>query len=678
MAEDAAGQENAPGGTPGGSQDGGQGSGAGGDAGAAQETVAAIEEPLFSEGGEETQGTPPSAAGTPAQPGEDDDDSTEANEDSDATEALESQDNDAHEDDGQEDNAPAPPSQGDAGGEDVVTPQSTGSGTSSGTKDKGPPPPPPGRMKGPLKDKTKATQRQGRALMAPGGLKTSKDWSDPSSLTSKDAEMQIAAWQKIKAEKDKALALRDEQSPPTWDDNSSADVYMPKENGTHANKEKPLVQSRSDRKHWSRMFLVNFVSLYYLTTNEDPMVFKDAGKKHSFFRDFKMSWESGKYILDGEKQGEARSKQGKDLVSYIQNFMEYLALMDIPWKKHRESDLYLVFAQGLRGEAFTKFQDIRRRCKLAGMNRTFAENFDEFTRGYLENIKDLGRRAVMELHNASQREGENVFQYWARLQNLHSTAARENSSFQEWDEGRLMDKWESSLERKLYEHVTSQRHLDEDNAGFGPAPKIPNAVNYPEAYRHWVRAEESRYALLWAQARKEERRAVYRRAEPQKGQGARQQGLYINRGPPGQRPHNGGRNNRNSPAAAVAQVNVANGDNKDRDNRVKAFQARFGVFPGAPIIPKMDKDRKQRVQQAKKIGVCLGCHQHGHISSDPQCPAKNDARWHSGKFYNRPKPGNAHAHANVVAEPDYDGGFQDYGYGAQDYGYGVQGTPSQH
>ena len=85
-----------------------------------------------------------------------------------------------------------------------------------------------------------------------------------------------------------------------------------------------------------------------------------------------------------------------------------------------------------------------------------------------------------------------------------------------------------------------------------------------------------------------------------------------------------------------------------------------------------------QVQQAKKIGVCLGCHQHGHISSDPQCPAKNDARWHSGKFYNRPKPGNAHAHANVVAEPDYDGGFQDYGYGAQDYGYGVQGTPSQH
>lgn len=53
MAEDGGDQENAPGDTPGGPQDGGQGSGAGGGAGAAQETVAAIEEPPVSEGGEE-------------------------------------------------------------------------------------------------------------------------------------------------------------------------------------------------------------------------------------------------------------------------------------------------------------------------------------------------------------------------------------------------------------------------------------------------------------------------------------------------------------------------------------------------------------------------------------------------------------------------------------------------
>ena len=145
MAEDGGDQENAPGDTPGGPQDGGQGSGAGGGAGAAQETVAAIEEPPDDEGGEETQGTPPSSEGTPAQPGADNDDSTEADEDSDATIRLESEDDDAHEDDGHEDNAPAPPSQGDAGGEEVVTPQPTGSVTPSGTEDKDPtPPPPPG------------------------------------------------------------------------------------------------------------------------------------------------------------------------------------------------------------------------------------------------------------------------------------------------------------------------------------------------------------------------------------------------------------------------------------------------------------------------------------------------------------------------------------------------------
>ena len=174
-------------------------------------------------------------------------------------------------------------------------------------------------------------------------------------------------------------------------------------------------------------------------------------------------------------------------------------------------------------------------------------------------------------------------------------------------------------------------------------------------------------------------KAVYNpRAQPRNGQGARQRGWNTNRGTPGQVPRNGGRNNRNSPVPAVAQVNVANADNRDRDNRVKAFQARFGVFPGEPIIPKKDKDRKHRVEQAKRIGVCLGCHQHGHISTDPQCPAKGNSSWHADKFYNGAKPGNAHARANVVAGPDYDGGFQDYGYGAQDYGYGVQGTPSQH
>ena len=165
MAEDAAGGQNSPGDTPGGLQDGGQDGGAGGDAGAAQETVAAIEEPLIGGGGEETQGTPPSSEGTPAQPGEDDNDSTEADEDSDATEKLESQDNDAQEDDGHEDNAPAPPSQGDAGGKDVVTPPPTGGVTFSGTKDEDATPPPRGGMKGPPKDKTKATPWQSRTTM---------------------------------------------------------------------------------------------------------------------------------------------------------------------------------------------------------------------------------------------------------------------------------------------------------------------------------------------------------------------------------------------------------------------------------------------------------------------------------------------------------------------------------
>ena len=157
MAEDAGGKENAPGGTPGGSQDGGQGGGAGGDAGAAQETAAAIEEPPEHVGGEETQGsTPPSSEGTPAPPGEDKDDTDSA------TEVLEPKDDDALEDDGHEDNAPAAPAQGDAaGGEDGVTPPSTGGVTFSGTEDQDPIPPLRGRWDSP---RTRPRPRSGRAV----------------------------------------------------------------------------------------------------------------------------------------------------------------------------------------------------------------------------------------------------------------------------------------------------------------------------------------------------------------------------------------------------------------------------------------------------------------------------------------------------------------------------------
>ena len=670
MAEDAAGGQNSPGDTPGGLQDGGQDGGAGGDAGAAQETVAAMEEPLIGGGEEETQGTPPSSEGTPAQPGEDDNDSTEADKDSDATEKLESQDNDGH-----EDNAPAPPSQGDAGSEDVVTPPATGGVTFSGTKDEDATPPPRGGMRGPLKDKAKATQQQGRALTGSDEWKTSEDRKDSSPRTVKELDMQIAA-----LNKEKALALRDEQSPPTWDDNSSADVFMPKENGTHANKEKPLVQSRNDRKHWSQMTLMDFVKEYYPRTDEEPMVFKDQGKKHSFFTNFRVKWVSGGEDLSVQDE-DGKHAQGKDLVDYIQEFMEYLARLNMPWERLLDTDLYLIFEQGLMGKARSKWKKIRGRRGPVDMRRTFEEDFGEFTSQYLLSIRDLGRKAVKELMNAEQREGEDSFQYWARLKDLLSSVTRENSSFQEWNESDLMGKWVSSLSWNLYEHVTHQRRLNEDNAGYA---NIPDMKVHPEAFRGWVRAQEATFAAVWAPVRKRENRVVdgVRRQGPrqprQQGQrGPRQQGFYNNRGPAGQGSHKGGRNNGSSPFAAVAQVNAVNGDNRNRDNRVKNFQERFGVFPGAPIIPKTEKDRKQRVQHAKKIGVCLGCHQQGHISSDPQCPAKNDTRWHSGKFYNKPQPGNvAHVRANVVAEPDYNGGFQDYGDGAQDYGYGVQGAPS--
>ena len=196
MAEDADGGQNAPGGASGGAQGGGQ------------ETAAAVEEPPEHAGGEEIQGTnPPSSEVTPAQSEENKDDT-----DSGATEVLESKDDGAREEEGPQDNAPAAaPGQGVAGGgQDGVTPPSTGGITFSGTEDQDPIPP-LGGMKGPLKDKTKATQRQGRALMALG--------SDPSSLTIEEVDMQIAALERIKAERELALALRDEQTPPTWDDN---------------------------------------------------------------------------------------------------------------------------------------------------------------------------------------------------------------------------------------------------------------------------------------------------------------------------------------------------------------------------------------------------------------------------------------------------------------------------
>ena len=168
MAEDAGGEQNAPGGTSGGARGGGRGGGAGGGAGAAQETAAAVEEPPEHAGGEEIQGTnPPSSEGTPAQ-SEEDKDAT----DSGATEVLESKDDGARQDEGPQDNAPAAaPGQGVAGGgQDGVTPPSTGGITFSGTGDQDPIPP-LGGMKGPPKDKTKATQRQSRALRVPGGPK---------------------------------------------------------------------------------------------------------------------------------------------------------------------------------------------------------------------------------------------------------------------------------------------------------------------------------------------------------------------------------------------------------------------------------------------------------------------------------------------------------------------------
>ena len=263
MAEDAGGKENAPGGTPGGSQDGGQGGGAGGDAGAAQETAAAIEEPPEHVGGEETQGsTPPSSEGTPAPPGEDKDDTDSA------TEVLEPKDDDALEDDGHEDNAPAAPAQGDAaGGEDGVTPPSTGGVTFSGTEDQDPIPPLEGTM-GLPKDKTKATQWQGRAQRVPGGPKVPQGAQDYDAMTLDEVEKIIANYpldaekgkeaQEALAKKRLELEQRDEQTPPSWDDDSSSDVYMPKENGTRGNKKKPLGRSRSHRKHWSEMDLMDF------------------------------------------------------------------------------------------------------------------------------------------------------------------------------------------------------------------------------------------------------------------------------------------------------------------------------------------------------------------------------------------------------------------------------------
>ena len=263
MAEDAGGKENAPGGTPGGSQDGGQGGGAGGDAGAAQETAAAIEEPPEHVGGEETQGsTPPSSEGTPAPPGEDKDDTDSA------TEVLEPKDDDALEDDGHEDNAPAAPAQGDAaGGEDGVTPPSTGGVTFSGTEDQDPIPPLEGTM-GLPKDKTKATQWQGRAQRVPGGPKVPQEAQDYDAMTLDEVEKIVANYpldaekgkeaQEALAKKRLALEQRDEQTPPSWDDDSSSDVYMPKENGTRGNNKKPLGRSRSHRKHWSEMDLMDF------------------------------------------------------------------------------------------------------------------------------------------------------------------------------------------------------------------------------------------------------------------------------------------------------------------------------------------------------------------------------------------------------------------------------------
>lgn len=527
---------------------------------------------------------------------------------------------------------------------------------------------------GPPKDETKIKQRQVQALRAPG--------SDLRALSDEDVSMQIAALQKILDDRrGQALAVSDEQKTPTSGDDSSTDVYMPKENGTHVNKERPLVQSRKFRRHWSEMFLVNFVALYYLTTNDQPMIFKDAVKRYSFLQNFDAKWETGKDDLSAPKHlkgtdlENSRHAQGLGLVQYVQNFLEFLSQMNVAWGLlGAQVDLYRVFEKGLKGAALTKFQRIRRQATLASSGKSFETDFDEFAKPYLENIKDLGRKAVNDLSDAKQHVGENVFQYWARLKELHSRAVRENSSFQELNERSLMNKWESTLTVDLYQHVTAQSRLNDDSKG---SSNIPDKVDHPKAYRGWVKAQESTFGPLWEQARKNERQKAYNpRAPPRNGKGARQQGWNNSRGTPGQGPYNGGRNTRNSPEAAVAEVHVANGNNKTRDNRVKAFQAKFGVGSDAKF-PQTEKDRKQRIQQALRLGICLDCHQQGHISGDEICPAKNKPKRNSKEFNNKPKSRNSHARANVVAEPNYESGFQDYGYGVQDYGYGVQGTPSQ-
>ena len=465
----------------------------------------------------------------------------------------------------------------------------------------------------------------------------------------------------------------DEPAPPSTEDDKSKDVFMPTSNGAHHDgaptevtpnggaQANPQVNARGGparptagkKKKLSEMKLRDFVLSFKRGAQEgDRLKLDTYSDIHRFYGGFRATWTCDVGV--GREGHKDRHEAGRALVDYVQEFIEYMDLLNCPWDQLGDRDLEQVFSRGLRGSAKRRWQDVTRQAPLLGSQRTFEANFNDFCAGHLLEIKDEGWWATTRLLTAKQEafRGETAGQYWARLGMSHARAARESVHFKPWDESKMMAHWETTLEPSLSNLLLNLRDL-------GGA--LPDAQADPADYRRWVDAQERihfRGRLTSGRIGNQDRRQRVQVNAPGGKAPMGHKPFGRNGQPKGRHPGSNPRRNNGSPPRAPgaappgprpmgappglqAHVNAVTpdhagptkgGSQAGRADRVKKFQARWGVYPKEPRLPQSAREGRERVKMAQQLGICLGCHQEGHIAKDPNCPAKGAAAWDAGKF----------------------------------------------
>jgi len=238
---------------------------------------------------------------------------------------------------------------------------------------------------------------------------------------------------------------------------------------------------KTARKKLSEMDLQDCVRAYKRVVSSGGAVTLDTYSDYDlFYGGFQAWWSCG--IGTGKGHHRNANERGRALLDYVQDFIEYMGLLNCPWEKLEDADLEQVFSRGLRGHARRQWRDVTRQVPRRGSERTFEMNFNDFCAGYLLEIQDEGWLATKNLLSARQYpSGESVLQYWARLLMLHTKAVRENATFEAWDESKMMAHWESTLELKLGNLLPSLKEA------------TVNVPTDPEAYRKWVKLQESKH-----------------------------------------------------------------------------------------------------------------------------------------------------------------------------------------